>query len=355
MKKVIIVTDIVFWRPGAGHKSRIKALVEYLGNYVELKIVFAGVEIAEDVHLLKNGQLNYEVVFLERTRALNRNEYIDRFKLFLNNYVPDVCIVEFLYLSFVKNFFGKHTRLILDTHDLVSDKAKTYEFFGYQHEQISLDEEIQIFNSFDKVMLIQKQEYQKVLKYLSKDKILLVPHPVKFTKKKIRKKVKRLGFIGSNYLPNKDGVEWFIENVFPKIDDYVELHIYGKVCSELPSYSYTNIIMHGFVESMEIAFSQVDIMINPVRFGAGLKIKNIETLGNGIPLITTSNGAMGITEQIDTSFLVADDSISFLEKLEDLIGSYNKRQDLSDNAHQYIKENFSPSKCFDPLVEAIND
>ena len=40
----------------------------------------------------------------------------------------------------------------------------------------------------------------------------------------------------------------------------------------------------GFIRNLNSIYEEVDIIINPVRFGAGLKIKNIEALGNGLPI-----------------------------------------------------------------------
>lgn len=178
---------------------------------------------------------------------------------------------------------------------------------------------------------------------------------MKFSKIKLREKVKNLGFIGSDYLPNKDAIIWFISNVFQFLDDKIKLNIYGKVCIHLKSFKSDNIILHGYTESIDNIYSNIDIVINPVRCGAGLKIKNIEALGHGLPLITTSNGSAGIRNQVDKSFLIADHSLAFLEKLNLLIMDFKRRKDLAYNAHKFISEHFSEEKCFDSLVEVINN
>jgi glycosyltransferase involved in cell wall biosynthesis len=353
MKKVLIITDVDFWREGAGHRSRIKSLAEYLGEKTILTIIFAGEEVPIDFCILNKNNINYELIYLEKSRRLTIPEYTVKLVEILKDYKPDVCIIEYIHLAFVKEFFSGDTKLILDTHDLASERGITFKNFGYEHEQMTFDDEISVFKWFDKVLMIQKNEYFKVCNHIGKERVLLVPHPAYYPLQTIREKVRKIGFIGSSYMPNKDGIVWFIENIFYHLNSNIELHIYGAVCTFLDSFQGSRIILHGFVQSISSVYSEMDIMINPVRFGAGLKIKNIEALGYGLPLITTPHSASGLTSQINRSFLVADTADDFLKSLNELIENYTMRKNLGKNAHHFMLEHFSPSSCFDLLVEYI--
>ncbi|MEM1336655.1 MAG: glycosyltransferase [Bacteroidota bacterium] len=355
MKNVAIITDIDFWRKGAGNRARLDALVNYLKERTCLTIIFAGVEESEDLDVLNNTEKKYELIYLERKRVLDKDEYVKRLVNVFQKYRPDVCIVEYLYLAFVRQFIPDNVLTILDTHDLTSERRKTFEVFGYAHEPIDFYEEIRIFSSFHKTMLIQRNEFVKVAAHMDNDSVLLSPHPVEYSQQTLRKEVRKIGFVGSSFIPNIDGMKWFLEKVFPIFNAPVELHIYGQVSYQLYSYRNPNIFFHGLVDSVKPIYDEMDIMINPVRFGAGLKIKNIEALGNGLPLVTHSHGAAGMESQINKSFLTGDDPISFLEQLNCLIEDRHKRVSLGNSAYSFIKENFSPSKCFGSLMEIIND
>ena len=50
----------------------------------------------------------------------------------------------------------------------------------------------------------------------------------------------------------------------------------------------------GPVETIDVFWPNIDIAINPIRFGSGLKIKNVEALAYGLPLLTTPIGAEGL-------------------------------------------------------------
>lgn len=356
MKKVMIVTDIDYWFPGAGHRARIELLADYLANHIELCVVFSGPERIENS---KQKELHYKIIYLERQRLLKVSEYIERFVEVYKDFKPDTCIIEHLRLSFLIDFLPFPSQVILDTHDLVSEKVESFNSFGYQYNHgfnggnLSFHEELQVFKKFDKILLIQVNEYNIVQKVLGKEKPLLIPHPAEYKRKKLNKRIQRLGFMGSGYEPNIDGISWFISNVLPNLDGNVELHIYGNVCSYLNSIDHERIFIHGWIDKIDLFYSQIDIVINPVRFGAGLKIKNIEALGHGLPLITTTHGASGILEEQNNSFLVANTPTEFITAIEILVLDYERRTLIGDKAYEYVNENFSKNKCFEPLLMSI--
>jgi len=85
-----------------------------------------------------------------------------------------------------------------------------------------------------------------------------------------------------------------------------------------------------------------------------LKIKNIEALAHGLPLVTTTHGARGIEPGIHKAFLVADDAEGFIQSIGSLIKKATIRKKLRKNAHQFIRDRFSTEQCFNPLINVIN-
>jgi len=67
----------------------------------------------------------------------------------------------------------------------------------------------------------------------------------------------------------------------------------------------------------------------------------VESLANGIPLITTSHWANGLETGIDHAFLVADDGYSFLNSILNLINNERLRKNLSLNAVKLVRTTFS--------------
>jgi len=130
--------------------------------------------------------------------------------------------------------------------------------------------------------------------------------------------------------------------------------LYGTVCGKINLSGQAQITCKGFAADTDKIYEEADIIINPVRFGAGLKIKNIEALAHGLPLVTTTHGARGIEPGIHKAFLVADDAEGFIQSIGSLIKKATIRKKLRKNAHQFIRDRFSTEQCFNPLINVIN-
>lgn len=121
---------------------------------------------------------------------------------------------------------------------------------------------------------------------------------------------------------NVNAVLWFIDNVFNKLKllkSDIHLYIVGanppKNILELIS---PNITVTGFVESPIEYFQMCQIAVAPLRIGAGIKIKVLECLSTGMPVIATSVGAEGIVNQNIIIANTADEFInSILKVIED--------------------------------------
>ena len=96
-----------------------------------------------------------------------------------------------------------------------------------------------------------------------------------------------------------------------------------------------------------------DIIINPVTFGGGLKIKNVEALCNGLPLVTTSVGAEGLEQGVGTAFHVCDTSDAMTETLCRLIGDAALRTRMSAQAHRCAREHFTEERAYGALAHAL--
>lgn len=354
MKSIAILTHIDFWRGDGGHKARITALAQYLGNHSNLMVVYAGPAKPGDKTLVERKRFPFRTIFLSTHAQLSKADYVRRFRQFVQETYVDICIIEYLQLAFVIDFLPKHIKLVLDTHDLMSDRARSFRSFGCEHEAISWADELAIFQKFDRVILIQDKEYRKVSAALGPDRTLLVPHGVDFPRQTIRRNVQNVGFIANYYTPNEVGLRWFLKEVWPWVrKSGIQLNIYGKIWRAFAGLTVENVKFHGFVPNLQSIFSEIDIMINPVKMGAGLKIKNVEAMANGLPLITTTHSATGLMRAKGKGFLIADDAKSFAFTLNRLIMDFDHRCRLGQFAHRFIQDYFSQEACFKQLLQFI--
>ncbi len=357
LKKVLIVTDVNFWEKSSGHRMRISALITYLAQCVQLTVVSTGPAPA-NIEMLLGDDFKAEFFVLEKIKYLNSNGYGRRLKTFLKDKKFDTIIIEYIHSSYFLNFLVDDVKLILDAHDIISIRTDEFRRFNYAGAlyEMPREAETEIFNVYDNVMILCQPDFDEVTAMLGPGKALLCPHPVQPRRHPAREEVKNIAFIASAYLPNRDAINWFIANCWPSISvKYnVQLSIYGTVCFGLDLHGQQQIACKGFVVDTDRIYEEADIVVNPVRFGAGLKIKNVEALAHGLPLVTTTHGARGIETGINTAFLVANEADDFVQSICAVIEGVKLRKRLNKNAHKFIKDNFSPEKCFEPLMQAIN-
>jgi glycosyltransferase involved in cell wall biosynthesis len=252
----------------------------------------------------------------------------------------------------------KNMTLILDAHDIVSDRIESFKTFGRKSNNITdltRQEEYDYFKRYDYVVVIKKADCDKVSGIIGKERVILAGHPASEEKQPIRDSAANIGFVASSYSPNLDAINWFLNEVWPHVScPQITLSIFGSVTGGISDRIPANVRKIGMVADIDQIYRELDIVINPVRFGAGLKIKNIEALARGLPLVTTPHGAEGIEEVAGRAFLVAADPQGFRRHIDTLVKDNNLRRKLSDEAYHYAREFLSEDCCFTALLSKIN-
>lgn len=354
--KVLMITDVKFWLNAAGSFSRISTLVSYLSHQSYLTVV---VLIKSEQEHTTVSLPNINVIFL-----LNANDHDKKSNLAavhnllsFDNY--KYCIIEYINHAYFLSSIPDHVLTMLDVHDIISDRNATFKELGYSFNKDELvrTTEYKIYSYFDYVIFISKKDYDKSLELLPPEKAVLAPHPVSVVNNQFREQAKVVGFIASDYFPNVDSITWFLENVWCDIqkDSDLVLHIYGLVCRRIPQRfaELDNVLLKGFIPDCNKIYNDIDIIINPVRAGAGIKIKNIEALANGLPLITTTHGSSGLEGGMHDAFVVADNSQDFKNKLIEISGDNRLRKRLATNAKSFIRRNFSEEVCFSKITDIL--
>ncbi len=108
-----------------------------------------------------------------------------------------------------------------------------------------------------------------------------------------------------DYHPNLDAVKNIVDKINPifgKENIAYKIFICGKKLpaemDELKKYKDKNIIYTGFVDDIGVYFKGVDIFLNPVTDGGGIKTKLVEAIGYNLNAVSTLNGAIGIEEKL---------------------------------------------------------
>ncbi|MGU8583467.1 glycosyltransferase family 4 protein [Clostridium perfringens] len=260
----------------------------------------------------------------------------------------------------IKKFNVKTLDYILDEHNceylIMKRKAKEekniFKKIFFEIEYLKLKHyEKKIGNKVDKIISLSetdKKELENIGVKENKIKVIPIAFSTDYIKENLEEKKECLNilFLGTmSWMPNYEGVLWFLKNVIPILRDEkinFKFYIVGKGANEEINY-YNNgkdIIILGFVEDLNEYFNLCDCMIVPIFFGSGLRVKIIEAFAKKMPVISTTIGAEGLYVKNRKNILISDSSKEFFSALKDI---YNPevRKKLAENGRKVFENEYS--------------
>ena len=238
-----------------------------------------------------------------------------------------------------KNLFKK--RYI----DLLAKRLKNYE--------------VSIFNQLDAICAMTKVDVKSFKKLGFNKKITAIPTGYILDEAKvIPQKVEELSVFhlaSMDWTPNTEGLDWFIKEVWAKINLAVPkstLYLAGR---EMPQRYYDlnikSIKTIGPVKSAKEFFLSKNIMIVPILSGSGMRIKIIEGMAIGKVIISTSIGAEGINCTNNKNIIIADSATEFSNAIIKCLTNKSFCDKISNNAKKLIFEEYSNETISDNLID----
>jgi glycosyltransferase involved in cell wall biosynthesis len=158
---------------------------------------------------------------------------------------------------------------------------------------------------------------------------------------------KNILFIGGfTHLPNVDAVLWFVNEIWPLVRHKIEgakfIIAGSNPPREISALADKDVEVLGFIsdDKLRKLYSEIRMVVIPLRYGAGVKGKTVEAMYNGVPLVTTDFGVEGLPG--DSSFLPPKNSpVAFAEEVIRLYNASNSElTSLSATQVQYIHDHF---------------
>ena len=157
----------------------------------------------------------------------------------------------------------------------------------------------------------------------------------------------RLVFLGSmDWMPNIDGMKWFVESVYPKIREVrpqVSLDIVGRrLGPEIRIFAEndSSITVHADVPDVRPYIAQCDLFIVPLRIGGGSRIKIYEAMAMNRPVVSTTIGAEGLPLVPNHDIAIGDTPAEYAEQVVSLLEDPVRKQTVSQSGYELVTQNY---------------
>ena len=155
--------------------------------------------------------------------------------------------------------------------------------------------------------------------------------------------------------PNVQGVEWFLEKVWPIIIRKRPATTFALGGRDLPASianrHLTGVTVVGPVQSMPDFISRGRVVAIPLLAGSGMRIKIVENMALGKAMVSTPVGAEGIELKDSANILLADNPAAFAQNIIDLLENPEKRQSVATAARSNVEEHYNTFRLGRQLLD----
>lgn len=320
--------------------------------------------LAENVYLLEEGPVikkssfKYSSLFrtkrkvkLEVTIPDHTSAYIkEAFEQILADQHYDAVIISYAYwANLIKDSaYLDNTKTIIDTHDLLTPHHQRDEGISIG---LSLEEELKRLSLFNEIWVISSDEQYLFSQFL-KQKVTFIPMMFDAPEEKVLTKEFDIIYIASDNNNNITSITWFLSNVYPLLPAGISICIIGKITGHIHS-DYAGITMIPFTADLTDHYRRSKIAICPMLAGTGIKVKVVEALSFGLPVVGTQHAVDGMPNKINNGCLISDDPVRFAGYIKTLLTDetfYNAQSKLASEIFMSV---FATDKCYEDLDESL--
>ncbi len=217
--------------------------------------------------------------------------------------------------------------------------------------------ELNALETVDGIAAITRKDAAFFRKYTSKP-VIDIPfgvYPEEFTPKYEIEGKPKFYHIGSmNWMPNEEGIRWFINEVLPKTvekaPDFV-YHLAGRNMPEwLTAMNDPHVDVVGEVPDAKAFVADHDVAIVPLLSGSGIRIKIIESMAMGKTVITTRVGAEGILYDEEVNIIIAENKAKMVEAIRAINENPQIAVKIGQAARRLVEETYDNRKIIARLL-----
>ena len=359
----------------AGHQVKILAVNNEKYNVKESDIPEeykqkTGIELI-DVDLSVKPLNAFLNLFTRKSYHVERfisDEFKARLSEVLKKEQFDVVQLEVLFMAPYVETIREHSKamIVLRAHNvehkiwerIAKETKSPFKRWYINHLAKTLKEfELNALETVDGVAAITRKDAAFFRKYCSKP-VIDIPYgvyPEQFTPKYEIEGKPSFYHIGSmNWMPNEEGIRWFIDEVLPKTVEKVPDFVYHLAGRSMPEWLTTlknpHVNVIGEVPDAKDFVTSHDVAIVPLLSGSGIRIKIIESMALGKTVITTRVGAEGILYDEEVNVIIAENKAKMVEAIRSLNENPETAVRIGQAARKLVEETYDNRKIIARLL-----
>lgn len=223
--------------------------------------------------------------------------------------------------------------------------------------------EIQGYRACDLVLTCSEGEKQIVETLAPGVRVRTIPngvdtaHFLRSGKEDLRPTILFTG--GMSYPPNLDAARWFAAEIFPRVRAAYPNCTFliagsqaGTQCAGLAR-PESGIEIASDVPDMRICFDRSWVVVVPLRAGSGTRIKILEAMSMGCPIVSTPLGAEGIEAIDGRHLLLAESPADFARQVVALIGDAEARREIGRAARDLVCRKYDWNRLEQDLLGEV--
>jgi GT2 family glycosyltransferase/glycosyltransferase involved in cell wall biosynthesis len=224
-----------------------------------------------------------------------------------------------------------------------------------------LRQELDIVKSADVIVTVSERERDVIVRETGHDQVVVWGHArdVRLPSMPFSKR-RDLLFVGGflhSHPPNTDAVMHFTNDLFPAIRERLPDCRFVIVGAEPPDVvrrlAAPHIVVAGYVDAGEEYSEKCRVFVVPLRFGAGISLKLVEAMSQGIPSVVTTVGATGLGLTDGREALIAGDDREFIDKVVDLYEDEERWTAVQRAAQDHVERCYSSDVMRERLAEVL--
>ncbi|MBN2433081.1 MAG: glycosyltransferase [Acidobacteria bacterium] len=236
---------------------------------------------------------------------------------------------------------------------------------NYYNSLQMMKRELEILRQMDRVICMNRTEAQALTGYLEADRLTVLPHGVDTEYFAPRTDVEEepftIGFFGAyHHYPNVDAVLHFVNDILPLVKERIPAAHFQVIGINPPPELETlgerpDVTVTGFVPDIRTALARCSVIAVPVRLGLGMRVKMLEAMSMGKPVVATDLACEGLDFLDGQHLIMSNKPDTFAESVCYLLQDRKCRESLGREARQLVEERYNYQSIGSQLENIYED